>query len=297
MSATAENTEHQFPHPGETTGRVSRLAEVEIPKTAIRCSCGEWWTGVSAAHCSGTLATTTLALASVRNGDSFIAAGFDAEPHERPIDSGRVAIKPLANLVSAEPDSVKIRRFVPPRNRFERVFDRMGVGSESFKIGISVVGLDVVDVVNVLCIGDPTVEDAVFVGFDALLGSDTPSESDVSVGTRIPTRFVRRDLLTRGERPDNSRASTLPTLGASPLLGSASDRDAAVGAGFGDDSHELIVQVKSLCHLTFTSVSGFTAHRKGGKCVQPTDLGMVTADRKWLGWAMPGTWAGPEDDA
>lgn len=283
------------PLSGETVDALPHLVEVRVPDNAFRCSCGEWWTAISAAHCGGTLATTTLALSPARDGDTFVAAGFNAEPHERPIDGGRAAIKPLADLVRAEPDSVKVRRFVPPRNRFERVFDRMGVGTESFKIGISVVGLDVVDVVNVLCIGDPAVEDAVFVGLDALLGSDAPSESDVSVGTRIPTRFVRRDLLARGERPDNSRAATLPTLGATTLLGGAGDGDTTVDAGFGNDSHKLIVQVKSLCHLTFTSVSGFTLHRKGGKCSVPADLGMVLADRKYPAWAMPGTWSGPEE--
>lgn len=50
------------------------------------------------------------------------------------------------------------------------------------------------------------------------------------------------------------------------------------------------------CHRTFTSVSGFTAHRKRGVCTNPESLGMVVADRKWFGWAMPGTWNGPEDD-
>lgn len=50
------------------------------------------------------------------------------------------------------------------------------------------------------------------------------------------------------------------------------------------------------CHLTFTSVSGFTLHRKGGKCSVPADLGMVLADRKYPAWAMPGTWSGPEGD-
>lgn len=52
----------------------------------------------------------------------------------------------------------------------------------------------------------------------------------------------------------------------------------------------------SACHRTFTSPSGFTAHRKNGECVDPQDLGMVKADRKWDGWQMPGTYV-PEDAA
>lgn len=233
----------------------------------------------------------------MRNGDSFIAAGFDTEPHERPINGGRVAIKPLANLVSAEPDSVKVRRFVPPRNRFQRVFDRMGFGSESFKIRISVVGLDVVDVVNVLCVGDPAVEDAVFVGFDVLLGADAPPQAHVPVGTQIPTRFVRRDLLASRKRTDNGSATNLATSGAATLLGGASDRNTAIDTGLGNDSHVLIVQVSSLCHVTFTSVSGFTLHRRRGKCENPASVGMVPAGRNYPAWTMPGTWNGPDGDA
>ena len=48
------------------------------------------------------------------------------------------------------------------------------------------------------------------------------------------------------------------------------------------------------CHRTFTSVSGFVAHRKGAKCADPETLGMVAADRKWTGWSLPGSWS-PED--
>lgn len=50
------------------------------------------------------------------------------------------------------------------------------------------------------------------------------------------------------------------------------------------------------CHRTFTSVSGFTTHRKRGACGDPEALGMVPADRKWEGWALPGTYT-PGDDA
>ena len=51
------------------------------------------------------------------------------------------------------------------------------------------------------------------------------------------------------------------------------------------------------CHITFTSVSGFTLHRKGGTCATPADLGMVLSDRKYPAWALPGAWTGPEETA
>lgn len=49
------------------------------------------------------------------------------------------------------------------------------------------------------------------------------------------------------------------------------------------------------CHQTFTSASGFTAHRKAAGCVDPSELGMVRLERKaWTGWAFPGSWEGPD---
>lgn len=51
------------------------------------------------------------------------------------------------------------------------------------------------------------------------------------------------------------------------------------------------------CHHTFTSAGGFDRHRRGGNCLNPADIGMVSADRKWPGWSMPGSWNGPDEAA
>lgn len=48
------------------------------------------------------------------------------------------------------------------------------------------------------------------------------------------------------------------------------------------------------CHETFTSASTFDRHRRGGKCLNPAELGMVRADRAWRGWSLPGSWSGPD---
>ena len=50
------------------------------------------------------------------------------------------------------------------------------------------------------------------------------------------------------------------------------------------------------CHETFTSTSGFDAHRRAGRCLIPAEIGMVRADRRWPGWSFPGTWRGPVAD-
>ena len=51
------------------------------------------------------------------------------------------------------------------------------------------------------------------------------------------------------------------------------------------------------CHESFTSVSAFDLHRRGGECRHPADVGLVPADKSWPGWQHPGTWGGPDDDA
>lgn len=47
------------------------------------------------------------------------------------------------------------------------------------------------------------------------------------------------------------------------------------------------------CHVTFTGISAFDKHRVHGRCVDPVTIGLVPADREWIGWARPGTWRGP----
>lgn len=71
--------------------------------------------------------------------------------------------------------------------------------------------------------------------------------------------------------------------------------DNAIRCACGEWWTALAAAHRAGCHRTFTSVSGFTAHRKAGKCIDPIELGMVRAERKYEAWAMPGTWAGPED--
>lgn len=41
------------------------------------------------------------------------------------------------------------------------------------------------------------------------------------------------------------------------------------------------------CHETFTSVGGFDRHRKGGRCADPAEVGMVHAPgRAYVAWTL-----------
>lgn len=43
------------------------------------------------------------------------------------------------------------------------------------------------------------------------------------------------------------------------------------------------------CHSTFSSVTGFDRHRKGGECVEPVSVGLVWKERPgYAVWAQPG---------
>jgi hypothetical protein len=41
------------------------------------------------------------------------------------------------------------------------------------------------------------------------------------------------------------------------------------------------------CHVTFTGLTAFDAHRKGGKCAQPEDAGLVEAGRAYSCFGAP----------
>lgn len=63
------------------------------------------------------------------------------------------------------------------------------------------------------------------------------------------------------------------------------------------------------CHRTFTNIRAFDKHRAGSHarntryCRDPATLRdkygdpvLVPANKKWVGWALPGSWDGPTDD-
>ncbi|MER7517821.1 hypothetical protein [Streptomyces sp. NPDC126499] len=46
----------------------------------------------------------------------------------------------------------------------------------------------------------------------------------------------------------------------------------------------------SCCHRTFSSLSAFDAHRKGGRCNNPTDVGLIARHKPYgelWGWPAP----------
>lgn len=41
------------------------------------------------------------------------------------------------------------------------------------------------------------------------------------------------------------------------------------------------------CHLTFTGITAFDAHRRGGVCAVPAEVGLVESSRNYECWGFP----------
>ena len=103
--------------------------------------------------------------------------------------------------------------------------------------------------------------------------------------TTLPGTDSHRDGESRSESfpwtsNGPSRSATQPPIGCSGCRGRWSGLNTCHCGG---------------CHETFTSAGAFDRHRRGGKCLDPREIGLVPANKPWPGWSWPGTWTGPED--
>jgi hypothetical protein len=55
----------------------------------------------------------------------------------------------------------------------------------------------------------------------------------------------------------------------------------------------------SVCHRTFSGVTGFDRHRKNGQCLEPSALGMTEVNRVWRALGKPAakSWGGSTEDS
>jgi hypothetical protein len=266
------------------------------PPVLIRCNgCSTTWTGAMACHCAGQR-SFVVDLLPLRDGDTSLAAHWNTHSLEASPHGGRIVGKLLADLVSAQSTVVEQRSLRPPSGP---VFESVLIGGQWTQIRWSVVCSVAVDVVNVLSVSDPAVKHPVFVGLDIAAATDTPTQTDISVGRRVPMRFVLRNFLA-GRKKSNSRGvAASSTRSAEATLGSTGDWFPAHFTGF---NHDLSIQVTALCHRTFTGVTAFDLHRTGGRCNDPetlvTKLGeprlVRVTKRYWSGWGRPGEGWSPE---
>lgn len=249
------------------------------------CRCGATWGGLRTAHCAAE--KSAMIPLAVWDGDPCLLAQRYTELYQAPIDAGGVAVQALADLASAEPFNVQRLRFPMPwlddgdalvvrrssgtTNHAFMVQRSMFSSGKWSQVLWTIVGPVMIQVVNVIFGRDIAVDHPVLVGLDVLLDADFPAESDVSVGGGVSTRLVIRNLLARGEEADGDPIPGLAAGGAESLLSRAGDEGSAHGTRL---DHELMLQVKALCHRTFSGVSNFDEHRPG-ECRDPADCGMV----------------------
>jgi len=183
------------------------------------------------------------------------------------------------------------------------MFESVVLGGQWQKVRWSVIGAVPIDVVNVLSIGNTAVGYPVFVGLDVFIRGHSPAETNVSMGSDVPLRFILRNFHPRFQLSNSCRKALVSAGTTELLLDSTRDCSSANSAWLGDD-HSLIIQVTAMCHATFTGISAFDAHRIGqheptGKpgrnvipgprrCADPTTVGLIDAGRGYPCWGFPG---------
>lgn len=259
------------------------------PPLAHSCQCGARWGGANTAHCSASR-SASFPLFTMGDGDAGLLAELYPHLYQSPVDAGRVMAEDFADLGGGMPIRVEPRRLLMPRLGDERarharssddpvsglgvMQERMLSSREGQKILWAVVGLRPVEVVDVIFSDDSPLSHPVLVGFEVLL-PDAPAKPDVAVRGGVPARRAKRHLPATGDAADGDVVPGVPARAAKLLLSSAADRMAAGGARL--VRHELILQVDTLCHRTFTAVGPFDLHRRNGACLEPEVVGLQLA--------------------
>jgi hypothetical protein len=247
-------------------------------------ACRKTWSGNRAAHCGGE--KSVVVPLAVWDGDPGFLAKRYAELNESPVDARGVTAELLADLVSAQSTGVQPRRWDPPPG--VPVFRGVLVNGQWAEVLWAVVGLVAVDVVNVIIGRDASVEHPVFVGLDVLVRPSPPSQSEVAVTGPVALRLARRDLLTGIQGSNRHPVSGLPAGTAETLLGGTVDDRSAHPAGL--DWHTPTLQVRAMCHRTFSGITAFDQHQTEAGCHDPATRRLVPVEKSWgVLWAMPNT--------
>ena len=264
-----------------------------------QCSrCARKWTGDSTCHCGG----SAVFAFPLWDCDALLAANRHPRSHKPTPDDGRVEPQNASDLLGAEARLVEPGSFVHVESA---VATGVLVGHEWHEVRWGVVGLDVVEVVNVCRVPDCyTGNNSVLIALDVLTARQTPAETDVAGAAQVTTRFVVGNRLSGPQvptlgplHPDASRTAgiTSPSLlGRIPNLYSALNAD--------NGGHTPILVATASCHRTFTSLSAFDAHqtlvrgKTGVHCSDPAGtyrksgapvFGWNATREMWALWSPP----------
>lgn len=232
------------------------------PNYRGQCECGRKWDALGQAHCAGRV----ILEFSVRNGNSLIAPRGDAVPFQETPD-GRWIVPYLhgdflaREAIGVEPDG--LYRIDPAV-----VSAQMMGGGNNLQVFWSIVGLNVVDVMNVL-VRRGRHDDPVLVGLDVLVRPDKPSKFDVPIAADIPLRLTIGRLLPVPKLA-NGRTGRLGLAArgaAPPLSGGIRNTDPATDTDNGDfhgvDYSTARIVCQYECHEHFNSDAAFDRHRTG----------------------------------
>jgi len=243
---------------------------------------GSWPTDHRGTHCKG----SRLSLFSIWDGDPVFGSHGVVGSLQLPPDSRRVDAHQPSDLDGAQAFIVEPLRFfhVDQAMRMPMLFS-----TQHSEVLWSVIGLDVVDVVDIT-VGEAS-DEPMLVTLDVILGSDLPSKPDISVAGQVSVRFVARDILDAADLSGppfgsiKGGALAAPSLSVADILhyGSATLADSIVGHlthgpmlaaiqgchrswGGKRESH------CPECHLHFSADSVADKHRARGVCLDAADL-------------------------
>lgn len=159
----------------------------------------------------------------------------------------------------------------------------MLIAVQGLKILAAVIGPHVVYVMNMILNCDPSVKNPVFVGFQ-VLGANAPTQPNITMRGVISARRAGRNLRSRRNSPNRNGVPGFTARAAKLFLCRAGNRGATHGTWL--RGHTAILQVAALCHATFGGVSNFDKHRRNGRCLDVTEIGLV--EDKYRVWRAPG---------
>lgn len=224
-----------------------------------RCGhCRRSWDSEVECHCPAVL-TLVLRLHSGISSNARLFTQRYPQLHETPPDSGRITSDHFGNLIRAH--AAQIHRADPsmPFRTSSRVSHPMLGLRERSQVLWSIIGLQPIDVVNMLFTDDPAVPDAMLVGFDVLTHSDMPCEPYIPMTAETPSRLMIGNVFTRPQKTRLTNQTALPAaIRTAPLLPRAFHFPAAANAN--NDGHAANLYVSLLCHTTFASLREFDQH-------------------------------------
>ncbi len=234
-------------------------------------SCGRGWTGLKECHCAASVGSV-LAL---RYCDTKMRADLDAALLKRTPNDSRIGTSQSANGLSAVALPVEVDERL---GIVATMLSAMFLGRDYGQVAFGIVGLDVVDVMDVVIRTNGPGYNTMFIRFHIAIGADPPTEADVPLSTQVSPWFEIGDCLAGGDRNYLGSMANLHAISTETLLWRAGDDGRAISAWL--RSNHAVILTQWGCHESFSTEANFDRHRvfladgdwSGRRCLSPEEL-------------------------